>query len=252
MSNETKDNLPATTMPEDTSIMGMLAAAVKDPDFDADKLEKLIQLKNQVDAVEAKKAFNDAMYEFHLAPPVIVKNKPVYGRDATKGPQYHFADFGDTVRAIRPALLKVGIVATWSSEPTGNGETQVTCMLRHRLGHEERSTMAGTPETGGSKNAIQGVGSSDSYLRRYTLLSVTGLVAEGEDNDGQGGQQIDGPISEEMLSEIVEEAEARDVDKVAFCRRLKVDSLPEIKISEYGKAIKLIQSKPRVQNNENS
>ena len=252
MGNETKDNLPATTEPEDTSIMGMLATAVKDPEFDADKLEKLIQLKNQVDAVEAKKAFNDAMYLFHQDPPIIKKDKPVYGKDRSKGPQYFHADFGDALRLIRPLLLKVGIVATWSSEPMGNGETRVTCMLRHKLGHEEMSTMSGTPETGGSKNAIQGVGSADSYLRRYTLLSVTGLVAEGEDNDGQGGQQLDGPISEEMLAKLVEEAEARDVDKVAFCRRLKVNSLPEIKVSEYGKAIKLIQSKPKVKNNENS
>lgn len=246
MTDDNKDNLPAITEGQDVSVMGMLADAVKDPEFDADKLEKLIQLKTQVDAVEAKKAFNDAMYQFHLNPPKVVKNKPVFGKDITKGPQYHFADFGDTVRAIRPALLKVGIVATWSSEPLGNGVTQVTCMLRHKLGHEEKSTMAGTPEVGGSKNAIQGVGSSDSYLRRYTLLSVTGLVAEGEDDDGRGGQADDGPISEDMLKQIVDEAEARDVDKIAFCKRLGVEGLPSIKVSEFGKAMKLIQSKPKV------
>lgn len=180
------------------SIMGMLADAVKDPGFDANKLEQLIMLKERVDATEAKKAFQEAMFTFQQDPPKIIKDAPVYGKDKDKGAQYYFAKFEKTMNDVRPALLKVGIVPTWSSEPLDNGMTKVTCMLRHKLGHEETASMAGAPEAGGSKNAIQGIGSSVSYLRRYTFLSVTGLVAEGEDTDGNAPAWT-GPLNKTTL-----------------------------------------------------
>ena len=43
--------------------------------------------------------------------------------------------------------------------------------------------MYGTPDNSGSKNSIQAIGSTTTYLQRYTLFSILGLAA-GEDDDG--------------------------------------------------------------------
>lgn len=238
----TPENTALTVAPQEPTIMGMLADAVKDPDFNADKLEQLIGLKERVDATEARKAFIDAMYEFHLDPPKIVKSKPVYGKDKGAGPQYHFAEFDETVRIVRPALLKVGIVATWASESLEGDVTRVTCILRHKMGHEETASMAGAPEAGGSKNAIQGIGSSSSYLRRYTYLLATGLVAEGDDTDGVSDDEI---ITEEQARGLETRIEGLGGDKVkniqVLCNFLGVDSLadiPAFKLSQANLALK--------------
>lgn len=212
VTQEQKEEPPETALQvipgQDTSIMALLTDAVKDPDFDATKLELLIGLKERVDATEAKKAFIDAMYKFHENPPIIKKTKPVYGKDRydkngdinpNAKPHYHFAEFDDTVKAVRPALRKVGIIATWESKDLGGGITNVTCVLRHTMGHEERASMSGAPEAGGSKNALQGTGSSSSYLRKYTYLLVIGLVAEGEDDDGGGVKEWTGPLGVSAL-----------------------------------------------------
>ncbi len=239
------------TNPEvyERSIMDILADAVKDPEFDAVKLEKLIGLKERVDATEAKNAFTDAMFSFHLNPPIIIKNKPVYGKDRKKGPQYHFPDLADVLKLVRPELLKVGIVANWSSKPLDDGRVQVTCILRHKMGHELEATLAGPPETGGSKNAIQGVGSADSYLRRYTFLNVTGLVAEGEDNDNDNdGNKPD----DEPEPEYITKAEAANIEvqmtKVGvtvaeFLKAAKLTNLSEITASDYDRAMSFIKKR---------
>jgi ERF superfamily len=62
----------------------------------------------------------------------------------------------------------------------------VTCILTHQMGHSEETTLAGAPDNSGSKNSIQAIGSTVTYLERYTLLAATGLAAANGDNDGQG------------------------------------------------------------------
>lgn len=239
MSEENK-NLPAVQ----PTPMELMKLAVEQ-DADVDKLEKLMDLQDRYESGVAKKAFIEAMFRFHENPPTITKNKPVYGKKRSDGPQYHFADFSDIVKVVRPALRAVDIVATWSSKPLGQGVQEVTCILRHKLGHEESASMSGAPEAGGSKNAIQGSGSTDSYLRKYTFMSVCGLVAEGEDNDGRGGDAHDGPITEAMVSQIQKEAEDRNVSLMEFCERLGVADVPSILISEFAGAMKFMKLRPK-------
>ena len=51
-------------------------------------------------------------------------------------------------------------------------------------------TMAAGPDGSGGKNAIQAIGSTVSYLERYTLLAATGLATEDQDDDGRGANPV--------------------------------------------------------------
>lgn len=217
---------------QEPSIMGMLAQAVKDPEFDANKLEQLIMLKERVDATEAKKAFIAAMAEFHKDPPIIVKSK--------EGNNCKFADLGASIKLIRPALLRVSITPSWETEQLPNGETMVTCTLSHMLGHEKSSSLSGAPEDSGSKNAVQGVGSTVSYFKRYTLEAVCGLVAEGEDTDGNPPDLV---IGEERLATIQAKADETKADIPALCKYFKIKSLTELTESNYYRAIGMMDEK---------
>jgi hypothetical protein len=85
---------------------------------------------------------------------------------------------------------------------------EVTCTIRHILGHSESVAMGAAPDTGPGRNAIQARGSAKSYLERYTLLAATGMAASDTDTDGNtsdGKKEMD--IAEfDRLKALIENA----------------------------------------------
>jgi hypothetical protein len=55
--------------------------------------------------------------------------------------------------------------------------------------------MTGPLDDSGNKNKIQQAGSTVTYLQRYTLLAVTGLSTQDQDDDGQGADDDGEPLS---------------------------------------------------------
>lgn len=65
---------------------------------------------------------------------------------------------------------------------------RVTCVLTHSRGHSERVWLQAARDDSGNKNSIQAVGSTVTYLQRYTLLAATGMAVQDQrDDDGAGG-----------------------------------------------------------------
>lgn len=149
---------------------------------DVEKLEKLMDLQLRWEANEARKLFVGAMAAFKSDPPTINKNRHVEYKEV----DYWHATLDNVVATIGAALSKHGISHRWK---TGQVEAKisVTCILTHEAGHSEETTLTAGADTTGSKNAIQAVGSTVTYLQRYTLLSATGLAASGQDSDGKTG-----------------------------------------------------------------
>ena len=148
----------------------------------------MLELQKDWEANEARKAYVQAMSEFKRNPPEIFKRKEV----AFSGTQYMHATLGDVTEAIMQALAEHGISHRWDTVQTG-GQIVVTCILTHKLGHSESTTLEGAPDDSGKKNRIQQVASTVTYLQRYTLLAATGLATKDvEDDDGQGGNAYDG------------------------------------------------------------
>jgi hypothetical protein len=70
------------------------------------------------------------------------------------------------------------------------------------MGHSEETTLKAIPDTSGSKNSIQAIGSTVTYLERYTLLAAMGMAAAGMDNDGRTVDEEQKPkISEAQVLE---------------------------------------------------
>ena len=95
-----------------------------------------------------------------------------------------YADLFDVVKAITPALSKHGLSHSWKLTKDEKDWMEITCFIRHNLGHSESVSMGAAPDAGPGRNAIQARGSAKSYLERYTLLAATGMAASDEDNDG--------------------------------------------------------------------
>src|SRR3990167_608062 len=180
-----KRDVPAVT-PDVPAItpMAMLNMAVQQG-ADLDKLEKLMALQERWEATEARKAFVVALNAFKAAAPKIIKTKEVsFGAGKTS---YKHALSGVASEQIGTALAVHGISHRWDVTQEAAGLIKVTCILTHAQGHSERVTMQATPDTSGSKNSIQAIGSTVAYLQRYTMFASTGLVPKDADDDAQGG-----------------------------------------------------------------
>lgn len=161
--------------------MQMLSMAVSQG-ADIDKLDKLMQLQERWEKNEARKAFVVALNEFKANAPKIIKDKKVsFGNT-----KYSHALAGSASEEIGAELAKHGMSHRWDVEQV-EGRIKVTCILTHSMGHSERVTMEATPDTSGSKNSIQAIGSTVSYLQRYSLFAATGLVPKDADDDAHGG-----------------------------------------------------------------
>lgn len=209
---------------------------------DLEKLEKLLELQERWERNEAKKAYVRAMAEFKKDPPFINKDKT----NKQFGSKYSSID--TTVNTTVPYLSKHGLSHNWQFSVGENGWPIVTCVLTHEYGHSESVTMTAPPDTsgGGSKNPIQQIKSTQTYLKIATFEAVTGLVSSeaNQDDDGNGayGSQY---ITDEQLSQIRDYIDNYKVDEKAFLKYMGVDSLKEITAKDFNKAISALKSKAK-------
>lgn len=146
------------------------------------ELRELLSLQIEWEANEAKKAYNIAMTAFKADPPRIEKNKAASFPAKGSTVKYKFADLADAADKINGCLSQHGLSASWTTHQ--NGAISVTCKITHIKGHSEETTLTAGAETSGVKNSIQALGSTITYLERYTLFALTGIIPHGMDGDG--------------------------------------------------------------------
>ena len=169
----------------------MAAAALvqqADGKIDVDKLEALLKVQMQWEANEAKKAYVQDMAAFKENPPEILKDKTVNYQTSKGTTNYKHATLHNVTSKINTELSKHGLTAAWVTSQD-NGSVKVTCKITHIQGHSEECCLSAPPDATGSKNVIQAIGSTVTYLQRYTLLALTGLATCGQDDDGKGADQ---------------------------------------------------------------
>lgn len=184
--------------------MAMLQLAVE-KGASVEQLERLMALQERYEANEAKKEFVAAMTRFKENPKIIEKNATVDFTSAKGRTHYKHATLANVCDVIGPALSEVGISHRWETEQLDGGMIRVTCILTHARGHSEKVFLQAGRDESGNKNNIQAVGSTVTYLQRYTLLAATGMaVADQRDDDGGGGS---GP--QELNPEVRADYEAK-------------------------------------------
>jgi hypothetical protein len=145
--------------------------------FDVEGFGKMLEYQERHDANQARKAYHVAMAEFQAESPKIIKQK--------SGHNNKYAGLSDIVAVIAPLESKHGLSHSWVTG-TADKEISVICKITHILGHSEQTELSAGPDTTGSKNDIQALGSTITYLQRYTLKAALGLAEADQDDDGNG------------------------------------------------------------------
>lgn len=212
---------PAKVAPQaEPSLLAIIARAASDPAVDVLKMEKLLDMKERLDREESRRQYDIAFGEMQADLPVITRRGTIEIRD--KGnPQKvlqstPYAKWDDIAVIIKPILGKHGFALWFKNEREGD-QVIVQTVLSHSAGHREETTMRLPLDLSGSKNNVQGVGSSTSYGKRYGAGSLLNLVFEDEDDDGvAGGQTTDERRSkraDDKLGDVAEKTARRATGK---------------------------------------
>src|SRR5712671_2893952 len=123
-----------------------------------------MDLQERHETRQAEIAFNKAFGKMQPRLPRIRKDGTV-SLGSGKG-SYSFAEWEDIDFIIRPILDEYGFTLSFTSEPTDKGVLMVA-YLSHELGHSRTSKMQLPPDAGPGRNALQAIGSAQSYGKRY-------------------------------------------------------------------------------------
>jgi hypothetical protein len=174
-----KQKAPATApaMSESAAIIQVIERAAMNPAVDIDKMERLLEMQERILDRNARAAYAAAFAEMQPDLPEI----PEHGKGHNNASYALWEDINDL---IKPVLAKYGFGISFKPGRDGPNIT-VTAILTHREGHSEEASMILPVDASGSKNAVQAVGSSTSYGKRYTASALLNLTSRHEDDDGK-------------------------------------------------------------------
>jgi hypothetical protein len=179
----------------ESNTVSMFERLARDPSVSVEKLERLMDLQDRANKRNAEAAFNAALAAMQADLPTVRERGGIKNRDGNI--QSKYALWEDINAAILPLLKEHGFSLTFRQEQKENGIC-VTGVLSHREGHSERTSITLPADQSGGKNAVQAVGSSVSYGKRYTagmLLNLTSADIEADDDADSAAPSPAGPIT---------------------------------------------------------
>lgn len=187
-----------------------------------EEITALMELRRELQEEYTERQFHKSKSRFLTALPIIKKRKEAKIAPKNGGVPYvyHYASLEDIVETIKPYLELHGFSYRWVELVTPEGMINVTCILTHTEGHQEMCSMTGMLDQSGGKNAIQMLGSTSTYLRRYTLTGVMGIATADEDIDGRLPELITSNTLTNILNEGEKEA-AEIMDHIAAAKNLE-------------------------------
>lgn len=229
-----------------TSMMNIIQAAMTSPEFKVEQLPMLLEFQKELMAKQAEIDFNAAMGRLSgkLATVKIARTHGVGYKNKQTGEKeeaFKYASYEDIDRAIRPLLADEGFSLSFTSEPRqgDGGGAVIIGTLSHSAGHSRKASMALPLDTSGGKTNIQGMGSTISYGKRYTVGMLLDIVTCADDPDNGGSEYV----SNEQAVEIDLLITETKSDKVRFLKFIDAEEVQKIRVKDYPKAIAQLNAK---------
>jgi len=219
---------------ENQAMVSFIERAAADSNVDIDKLQKLIELKNSEEARTAKSQYNSAMAACQSEMPEIQENGAAHNN-------IKYAKYEDIVKAVKPLLAKHGF--SFSAKTNFDEKFLVAQgIVSHAGGHSEETSIRLPFDNSGSKNAVQAIGSSISYAKRYLFCMLFNITTGGEDDDGNTAS---GTITPDQAEKLKTRLKTTGSDVKAFLTILRSDSVDALPAEFYAKADSMLTKKER-------
>ena len=213
-------------MPPNTAVTpsDMLSQAVE-RGASLEVIEKMMGLQERWEKNQARKAFDEAVASAKAEIKPVERNREGHNKKM-------YADFAAIAKAVDPIITKHGLSYRFRTEQSDR--INVTCVLSHRLGHSEETTLSGPPDASGSKNAIQAIGSTLTYLQRYALVQMLG-IAVGDDDDGSAAKGNEA-VTQEQADEIKALIARVGADIPKFLTAFQIEKVEDLRVSKFEEA----------------
>lgn len=247
---ERQDTAPVTernprALKPATTPSAMLAQAVASgAPFEV--VQGLMAMLKETRAEEQKMAFDAALSAAKAEIPIILKNRTVgYDhKDGSGKTSYRHEDLGQIAKTVDPILSKHGLSYRFRTTSEANQPIAVTCIVAHRDGYSEENTLMAGRDESGKKNSIQAIGSTITYLQRYTLKAALGLAASNDDDGAKADEtEDDDLINIEQRDELLALITATGTDTALFCKYYKIEAVPDLPSSKFASAKSRLEAK---------
>lgn len=225
---------------EAATLMQVIARAAADPSFDINKMERLMQMHQQIQAQKALEAFSAAMSAAQA------EMGPISADAMNPQTKSRYASYAQLDRALRPIYTKHGFALSFNEGETDKpGHVRVTCKVSHSGGHVESYKKDMPADGKGAKGGdvmtlTHATGAAQSYGMRYILKGVFNVAVGEEDKDGNTEEPTLGPGQIAMLEQLISEVKA---DTLKLCRMLKVETLADIRVGAFETVKAIIEAK---------
>jgi len=227
----------AHALPADPMVH-LIERVVMDADLPMERVSAMFDLRERQMEKANEQAFNAAFAAAMAEMPVV----PRSGLNKHSGQAY--STLNDLINTSRPVLSKHGLSLNWSKKTLGDGQIEVTAHVRHTLGHQITTSDQGARDSGKAMNPLQGGGSTETYLKRYTGFSILGLSSGDEIDDD--GQAVDGgTITADQFIVLKEMLEKADANEERFLAHFKIKNLYDLPERRFGEADRLLSQQAR-------
>lgn len=226
-----------SAMSETATIMSVIERVASNPDADITKLSAMLDMQERVLNRNAKQSFTADLAAMQLDLPRVVERGEGHN-------QAKYARLEDINDQIRPTLHKYGFAITFRVKHDEGKGIFITTVLSHREGHSEETTIPLAPDTSGSKNAVQAIGSTISYGKRYGICALLN-ISTGDDDDGQSADPThSGPetISREQTMHLMSLIQKAKTTPEWFCKKARVNAVHDLQAARYEGAVKMLEA----------
>jgi len=196
------------TVQQNVTPMQLMQLAIE-KEGSIDVIERLAKLQMQFTDRDDKIAFRGAMTKFKEELPRIIRSRPIVDKEGKE--KYKVVALEDVADPVMKALVKLGITYRYKTADLPDGRIRVTCILgmQGTAYEEEGATLAAPPDTAGGKDPLKAVGSTVSYLEKYTLLASVGMHVYGADPEA-----VSPHLPEEVTRTILAMMDAETLDEL--------------------------------------
>jgi hypothetical protein len=219
-----------------TFLARIIERAALSPRTELEKLRLLSEMQQTILTRNARTSFAAALVDMQPELPIITERGDIKDRRGVV--QDTYALWEDINEAIRPILARHGFALTFRRGREGQQIT-VTGVLSHRLGHSEETTMQLPTDFTGAKSAVQAIGSSTSYGKRYTTMALLNITSRGEDDDGHAAAG-DPAVDDEQQAQVRSLAQAQGADLKKLLAYFKIRTLAELPSSRVPDALRIL------------
>lgn len=223
------------------AILQMIERVAMNPAADLDKLERLLAMRERIEAQQAERAFNVAMKEAQA------EMRPIAADADNQQTRSKYATYAKLDRVLRPIYTKHGFSLSFDEDDSPKPDhIRVLCHVAHDGGHTRvyRKDMPadGKGAKGGDvMTKTHAAGAAASYGARYLLKGIFNVAIGEEDRDGNDPMPPK-TITQDQVGELIALLESVGAPLEGFLQWAKLERLSDMPAKDYGKAVNAINS----------